>query len=165
LIYVYQFESEDQDIRYLQIPQLDPLRTVNWAIEGALYAFNLETIPISVGPGLSLVQVYKVPFGYAVSPQGIQIPVYHLILNNGVYRAFRLAELGNKYIAALVCEFNQDEIPNVLVETPKAALFAPRPLVVTDLSNAAISRSFDSQKAKRLVKLQVTVTPEFMFVT
>ena len=167
LIYVYQFESEDQDIRYLSILPLDPLRTVNWAIEGAPYTFNLETIPISVGPGLSLVQVYKVkvPFGYSVSSQGIQTPVYRLILNNGVHRAFRLAELGNKYIAAVVYEMNQDEIPNVLAETPKAALFAPRPLVVADLANAAISRSFDWQKAKRLVKLQVTVTHEVLSVT
>jgi hypothetical protein len=163
--YVYQFESEDQDIRYLHIPQLGSLRKVNWAVDGAPYALNLETIPISVGPGISLVQVLKVLVGHTISPQSVQTPVYRLILNNGVHRAFRLAELGNKYIAAVVHEMNQDEIPNVLVDTPKAALFAPRPLVVTDLANAAISRSFDWQKAKRLVKLQVTVTPEVLFVT
>jgi hypothetical protein len=163
--YVYQFESDDQDIRYLSIPPLGSLRTVNWAVDGAPHAFNLETIPISVGPGSSLVQVFKVPVGLAITPQGAQTPIYRYILQNGVHRVFRLVELGNTYVAALVHEVSQDEIPNVLVDTPKAVLFSQRPLVVTDLANPAISRSFDWQKAKRLVKLQVTVTPDVTIVT
>jgi hypothetical protein len=158
--YMYQFESDDQDIRYLQIPPLGSLRTVNWAVDGAPHAFDLETVPISVGPGTPLVQVLKVPVGLTITPQGVQTPIYRLILQNGVHRVFRLAELGNQDVAAMVHEVSQDKIPNVLVHTPKAALFSARPLVVTDLANAAISRSFDWQKAKRLVKLQVVVTAE-----
>lgn len=162
--YVYQFESDDQDIRFLSIPHLKP-RQVNWATDGAPHSLNLETISLSVGLGPPPVQVAKVPVDLVGSSSGFKSPVYRFILWNGVHRAFRLSELGNKYITAIVFEMNHDYFPNLLADTPKAVLFSQRPLIVTDLANPAISRSFDWQKAKKLVRLQVTVTVDNMFVT
>ena len=158
--FVYQFESADQDIRYLGIPPLENLKTVDLSPEKAPHKFTLKSIPITVGPGTPLVQVFKVQIGFMPSPQGIQVPIYRFILHNGVHRAFRLAQLGNKYIAALVHEVTQDELPNILVDTPKGMLFSQRPLLIKDLADSTISRTFDWKKAKSLVKLQITVNAE-----
>ena len=160
ITYVYQFESEDQDIRFFPPPPLETFRTVNFANVNGRLSYDLEAVPFSVGPGTPLVQVLKVQAGFTpIANKGV-IPQYKYILNNGIHRVFRLAELGNQYVAALVQEANLEEIPNVLADTPKAALFSQRPLMASDLANMSISRIFDWQKAKSLIKLQITVNAE-----
>lgn len=164
----YQFESDDQDIRYLNFNPRgtrSALQQVNWSVNGTPHSLNLESIPISVGPGTPLVQVVRVLTGFSIV-QGQQVPNYRFVLWNGVHRVFRLAELGNQEVAALVYELSPDDIPNILVETPKPMILSSqRPLLATDLANGTISHTFDWTKANRVIKLQITVNVETTFVT
>lgn len=155
--YLYQFISEDQDIRLMMPSFLEPLKNTDWSANGASLPNNLRTIPISVGPGPTPIHVGKVVVGTDMQDNST---IHRMILLNGVHRAFRLAELGNQYVAAIVQTMTQNEIPSVLVETPKEVLFSQRPLVITDLANSAITRAFAWKKMKSLIKLKVDVTQD-----
>jgi hypothetical protein len=161
IVYVYQFASEDQDIRWLLPATMERLPKINWAAKGARSRLNLRTIPFSVGPGASQVQVWKVPLGFAFAQdqqgQQVQTPIYRLIVHNGIHRIFRLAELGNRHVAALIRAVPPNEIPPQMVDTSRDALLSPRPLMMTDLTNPAISRSFKWRRSKLAIRLRITV--------
>ncbi len=174
----YQFSSADQDVRPLLPSPFSPFRKTDWSAPGARHQLHLQTIPFAVGPGQSTVIVAKVPAGNVIStPFGVTLtigpggpalaapqPTYRLILLNGVHRVFRLAELGHTHVAAVVSPTNVNELAPLVVDTPREMLLAQRPLLVSDLTDSAIAKSFEWKKASRVYKLQITIQSDQTFI-
>ena len=159
--FLYQFSSDDQNIRYIPPMPLKPLQDLDIA-DGSAAKYGVKTVSVSVGPGLPFVHVLKVHVGL----DGIsRRPVYRLIISNGVHRIFRLAELGNTHVAALVQTMDWQDLPSMFIETPRDALLGPGALKVTDMTNGRITRAFAWKKSKRVIKLQVKVLQDVSFVT
>ncbi|MDA4114201.1 MAG: hypothetical protein OK474_09165 [Thaumarchaeota archaeon] len=159
--FLYQFSSDDQNIRYIPPMPLKPLQDLDIA-DGSAANYGVKAVTVSVGPGLPFVHILKVPVGL----DGIgRRPVFRLIIANGVHRIFRLAELGNTHVAALVQTMDWQELPPTFIETPRDLLLGPGALKVTDMVNGAITRTFRWKKSKRVIKLQVKVLQDVSFVT
>jgi hypothetical protein len=159
--FLYQFSSEDQNIRYIPSMPLKPLQDLDIA-DGSAAKYGVKAVTVSVGPGLPFVHVLKVQVGL----DGIaRKPVYRLVISNGVHRIFRLAELGNTHVAAMVQTMDWQELPRTFVETPRDSLLGPTALKLTDMANSAITRAFRWKKSKRVIKLQVKVLQDVSFVT
>jgi hypothetical protein len=160
--YLYQFSSEDQNIRYIPAMPLKPLHDLDLSAERTSGRYDVKAITVLVGPGLPFVHVLKVPTGF---DRASGRPVYRLITSNGIHRIFRLAELGNTHVAALVQTVGTHEVPDPFIETRRDALFGPDPLTVSDVANRAIGRGFRWKKSRRVIKLQVNVIQEISFVS
>jgi hypothetical protein len=160
IAYVCQFSAFDDDIRPIPPNVFQPFSRVDWAVAGAPHSLKLNSVCFTVGPGTSpVVMIIKIPIG--VDPQGRTI--YRLVLQNGVHRVFRLAELGNTHVAAIVHTLNLNEVPQPLVDTPREALVIPRPLMISDFVNASITQSFAWERVKLVWKLVLTSQQERFF--
>lgn len=158
--FVYQFSSFDMDIRPVLPSGLQPFQTINWSAPGSTHPLELKSIPLTVGPGASPVIVRRVPIGVS----GTGSAIYRLIIQNGVHRIFRLAELGNTHVAAVVQTYTANEMEPVMVDTPREILLGQRPLTMGDLVNPKITKAFDWRRAQNVFKLQVTVQHDRTFV-
>jgi hypothetical protein len=160
--YLYQFTSEDQNMRYIPPMPLKPLYDMDVSAEPGKAQYNTKAIALLVGPGLPFVHVLKVPIGMEASSQ--TAPRYRLIISNGIHRAFRIAELGNTHVAALVQHLAPPEIPDPFVETRRDVLLGPGALRLEDMANPALSRIFSWKKTRRVLKIQVSVSQELSFI-
>lgn len=161
LTFNYQFSALDDDIRPIPPNIFQPFVEVDWSSRGSPHRLKLNSVAFTVGPGASpLVTIAKIPLG-PVGPNGA--PAYRLVLMNGVHRVFRLAELGNTHVAAIVYPANLNEIPQPLVDTPREALLAPRPLMIRDFLNANITKTFAWERVKVVFKLGLTMKQERLF--
>jgi hypothetical protein len=62
--YLYQFSSDDQNIRYIPAMPLEPLRDLDLSSERTGGRYDAKAITVLVGPGLPFVHVLKVPTGF-----------------------------------------------------------------------------------------------------
>lgn len=152
--YLYQFTSDNHDVRVFPPTLLDPFRVVDMSSLNSSHRRKVKSIPIAVGAGPPIVQMAKVPM---IHPLTQQLIGHRLVLLNGVHRSFRLAQLGNHQVAALVWTVPPNELPNPVVETPREAILAPRPLMLADLVDSQISRSFRWKESRRLIRLQLGI--------
>jgi len=161
--YQYQFLSDNQDIRIQMPSPFRPTLLVDHSTAGSNLPWMLNTIPIAVSGGTPQVMISKILMGQDKA----QNKLYRLIIQNGVHRIFRLAELGNTHVAALVYELTQNELRDPVVETPKSALLTvnPRPISLLDVVDPNISRSFKWKKSKKLARATVTVQFDYSFVS
>ena len=160
VVFVYQFSSLDMDVRPIFPSGLQPFQTVNWSAPGSTHPLELKSIPVTVGPGAASVIVRKVPIGVT----GTGSVIYRLIIQNGVHRIFRLAEMGNSHVAAVVHTVTPNELEAVMVDTPREILIGQRPLTIGDLVNSKITKAFQWRRAQNVFKLQVTVQHDRTFV-
>jgi hypothetical protein len=156
----YQFSSEDDNMRYIPPMPLKPLHDIDLSAEASSARYDVKAIPVLVGPGLPFIQILKVPM--RMGREGGQVS--RLIISNGVHRIFRLAELGNTHVAAIVQTASMQEVPDPFIEARRDALFGPSALRATDLANMEIGRAFRWKKSKRVLKLQVKVVQEVSLV-
>jgi hypothetical protein len=63
---------------------------------------------------------------------------------NGIHRIFRLAELDDTHVAAMVQTLRYDEnMPGIFIDSRKEQLFVPRPpLTVPAMTDGNVSRLF-----------------------
>lgn len=161
-IYNYQFSSESQNIRFIPPMPLRPMQDLDNSMGGnGSGEWMVKAVPISVGPGLPFVHVLKVPM--FIDPASHE-SVNRLIISNGFHRIFRLAELGNTHVAALVQRMDARELPERFIEAPRESLFMPNALTVTDLLDKEISRSLAWKKSKRVIRLMIKVVQDVMLV-
>jgi hypothetical protein len=160
--YLYQFSSEDRNMRFIPIMTLKPVRDMDLATEGSEFPMDVKAIPIAVGSGLPIVHILKVP--RAVDPAAGR-NASRLIISNGIHRIFRLSELGNTHVAAMVQTMRYEDLPNPFIDAPRDQLFVPKPLTISTLRDRNISRVFEWKKSKRVIKLQVTVNQEGTYVS
>lgn len=155
--YVYQFSSEDQNVRHISLVPARPILDLDIAGEGRAASYEVKSIPVCVGPGLPFVHILKVPEkeGEQGSPA-----TSRLIVSNGLHRIFRLAELGNTHVAAIVQGIGRDELPETFVETPRGDLLGPGALRVTDFLEPSITRAFAWRKTRRVIRLTLKVLQE-----
>ena len=158
--FVYQFSSDDPNLRFIPMQQLKPVRDMNLATEDAPFSYDAKAIPVAVGLALPIVHILKVPKG---SDPATRMTTHRLIIANGIHRIFRLAELGNTHVAALVQTMSYDDIPNPFIDGPKDKLFLPKPLTISTLADDHISRAFKWKKSRRVIKLQLTVNQEISY--
>lgn len=159
--YQYQFSSDDPNLRYIPAMPLKPFQDLDLSEHGSPYHWNVKAATVSVGPGLPFLHVLKVR---SRASQFSREPLYRLILSNGFHRAFRLAELGNTHVAAMVQSIDWSELPELLIETPRDALLGPSPPRLTDLTDPATTRTFKWKRSKRVIRLQLRITQEVSFV-
>lgn len=159
--YLYQFSSEDQNVRYIPPMPLKPFEDLDIASDGGTVRYDVKAITVLVGPGMPFVHVLKVPVGLD-GPAGRQI--YRLVVSNGVHRLFRLAQLGNTHAAALIQSVDIRDIPDPFVDAKRESLFGADALRITEMANEELGRVFKWKRSKRVIKLQVNVTQEVTFV-
>ena len=118
------YTSFDEDIRIYNPPQFRSLQ-IN---QDDNKSISLENICIPVGGGYPFASAYRVQ----IAPG-----VFRVILNNGIHRAYRLAELGLEWIPILVSDFNRMEFGPQFVDLPSQMLFDlnSNPPVITDFLN------------------------------
>jgi hypothetical protein len=158
--YLYQFSSEDDNMRFIPPMPLKPLHDLDLSAETSSARYDVKAIPVLVGPGLPFIQVLKVPL--RMDREGGRVS--RLIISNGVHRIFRLAELGNTHVAAIVQTASMQEVPDPFVEARRDTLFGPNALRATDIANMDVGRAFRWKKSKRVIKLQVKILQEFSLV-
>jgi hypothetical protein len=159
--YLYQFSSDDQNVRYLPPMPLKPLQDLDISNDESNGRYGVKAITVLVGPGMPFVHVLKVPVGMDdLSGR----PVYRLIVSNGVHRLYRLVELGNTHAAALVQPVEIRDIPDPFIETKRGTLLGADALRITEMANPSLGRIFKWKKSKRVIKLQVNVMQEVSFV-
>jgi hypothetical protein len=59
--YLYQFSSEDDNMRFIPPMPLKPLHDLDLSAETSSARYDVKAIPVLVGPGLPFIQVLKVP--------------------------------------------------------------------------------------------------------
>jgi hypothetical protein len=159
--YVYQFSSNDPSLRVIPMMPFKPLRDMNLATEGAHFSYDVKAIPIAVGLGMPVVHVLKVPRGVDGATGKTR---YRTVIVNGIHRAFRLAEIGNTHMAALVQTMDYEEVPNPLVDVPRDRAFSPKPLTISTLRDDRVSRLIKWKKSKRVIRVQVAVSQEVSYI-
>lgn len=162
IAYIFQFSSDDNNMRLLPPMPLKPIQDIDLATEGATEHYSANVLSISVGPGLPFVHVLKVPVRIDQSTRKM---VYRLIISNGTHRVFRLAQLKNTHAAAVIQTIDRHEIPDPYVETPRDALFTSGALRIEDLADDSLNRVFRWKKGRRVMKLRVRVSEELSFVS
>jgi hypothetical protein len=161
LSFLYQFSSDDTNLKFISVPSLKPIREMNLATEGAAHPYDVKAVPIAVGMGLPLVHVLRVPRGTNSKNEAAN----RLIIANGIHRIFRLAELGNTHVAAMVQTMGYDDIANPFIDVTRERLFLKRPITVSTLADERVSRAFKWKKSKRVITMQVTVNQETSYIS
>lgn len=159
--YLYQFSSEDQNVRYIPAVPMKPLQDLDVSDDSGEAKYDVKAITVMVGPGTSFVHVLKVPVAVDTSTGKT---VYRLIISNGVHRLYRLSQLGNTHAAALIQQVDIREVPDPFIETKREALFGADALRLSELADPEISRAFRWKKTRRVIKLQVNVQQDISFV-
>ena len=159
--YLYQFSSEDQNVRYIPPMPLKPFQDLDIANDRGTERYDVKAITVLVGPGMPFIHVLKVAVGVD-GPGGR--PIYRFVISNGVHRLFRLAELGNTHAAALIQPVEMRDIPDPFIDVKRESLFGADALRITEMANSQFGRVFKWKKSKRVIKLQVNVMQEVSFV-
>ncbi len=159
--YLYQFSSDDQNVRYIPAVPLKPLQDLDVSDDGGEARYDVKAIAVMVGPGTSFVHVLKVPVGLDTSTGKT---VYRLIISNGIHRLSRLYELGNTHAAALIQQVDIREVPDPFIETKRESLFGADALRLTELVDPSLTRVLKWKRTKRVIKLQINVQQDISFV-
>lgn len=122
------FTSYDEDIRLHHPPEYRSI-PIN---ERDSASPSLESVCLPVGGGLPFGSAYRIQIAGNIS---------RLILNNGIHRAYRLAQLGYVWCPLVVCDLVLLEVPDPFVDLPKSVLLDPNsspPLITDFLDNNVV---------------------------
>ncbi len=118
------YTSFDEDIRIHNPPQFRSL-PINQNDKNSI---SLENMCFPVGGGYPFASAFRVQ----IAPG-----IFRIIMNNGMHRAYRLAELGLEWIPIIVADFNPMEFGPQFVDLPSQMLFDlnSNPPIIPDFLN------------------------------
>jgi hypothetical protein len=91
----------------------------------------LENICFSVGGGLSFASAYRIKIGPGKE---------RIILNNGIHRAFKLAQMHFEWVPLIVADLSPEELPPQFVDLPQSLLTGENsnPPLISDFLNSDV---------------------------
>ena len=122
------FTSYDEDIRLHHPPEYRSIAIK----ETDNRSPSLESVCLPVGGGLPFASANRIQIADNIS---------RLILNNGIHRVYRLAQLGYEWCPLAVCDLVPLELPDPFVDLPKSVLLDPNsnPPLITDFLDNSIA--------------------------